>query len=207
MGESYKQNTASRGREESCRVDTTSPINQHGKMNATYKNDHENTDDHRPHIAGTLRSLASHCHTAVHRHHHRQRITLFRPQVSHRIQRRPHQMGQSHSHRTHDHPLELFGRWKRLRIRFRDRPAQRQLYTSRVGSRALSLSLPHPSHHARSHYRHRYGHIPLPALRHRSYSFVIRERTLHENVSRFSRSCENPSPSCRLRRINRSRRS
>ena len=56
-----------------------------------------------------------------------------------------------HRHRTHDHPLGLFGRWEHLRIRFRDRPAKWQLYTSRVGSRSLPLSLPNPSHHARNH--------------------------------------------------------
>jgi hypothetical protein len=177
-------------------------MNRHGKMNAAYKNAHENTNDHRPHIAGILRSLASHCHTAVHCHHHRQRITLFRPQVSHRIERHPHQMGQPHSHRTHDHPLELFGKWNRLRIRFRDRPAEPQLYTPRVDSRSLPLSLPHPSHHVRRHYCNRYGHIPLPALELvvRISSLVIRERRFTRSVSRFLRSCENPGPSCRLRR-------
>ena len=47
------------------------------------------TNDHRRHIAGALLSLADHCHTALHRHHHRERVTLFRPEVCHRIQRRP----------------------------------------------------------------------------------------------------------------------
>ena len=83
---------------ESYWIHTISPINRHGKMKRTYKNDHEDTDDHHRHIAGTLHGLASHCHAAIYRHHHRERIALFPPEVSHRIQRRPHQMGQSHSY-------------------------------------------------------------------------------------------------------------
>ena len=178
--------------QESCRVKPLlpfSPINQHAKMGLVFKNDDEDTDNHRRHIAGTLHGLAGHCHAAVHRHHHRERVTLFRPEISHCVQRRPHQMGQPHSHRTHDYPLRLFGRWERMRIRFRGRPAQRQLYTSRVGSRSLPLSLPPPSHHARSPYRHRRP----PA-------------TLTDIIDPFPRTplhtgpCESPSPSCRLRR-------
>jgi hypothetical protein len=82
--------------QESCRVKPLlpfSPINQHAKMKSANKNDYEDTDNHRRHIAGTLHSLASHCHATVHRHHYRERVTLFRPKVSHCVQRRPHQMG------------------------------------------------------------------------------------------------------------------
>ena len=82
--------------QESCRVKPLlpfSPINQHAKMGLVYKNDDEDTDNHRRHIAGALDSLAGHCHAAVHRHHQRERVTLFRPKVSHCVQRRPHQMG------------------------------------------------------------------------------------------------------------------
>ena len=54
-------------------------MNRHGKMKWTYKNDHEDTDDHHRHIAGTLHGLAGHCHAAIYRHHHRGRIALFVP--------------------------------------------------------------------------------------------------------------------------------
>ena len=151
-------------RQESFRVDTTFPLSPHSKIQLPYENNYENMDHHRRLIAGTLHSLANHRHAAVHRHHHRYRVTLFRPEVSHRVQRSPHQMEQPHSHRTHDHPYGLFRRRNGLRIRFRNRPAKRQLYTSRVGSRSLPLPLPHPSHHARNHYRNRCSYVPLPAL-------------------------------------------
>lgn len=110
-------------------------------------------------------------------------------------------MGKSHTHRTHDHPLRLFGRWERLCIRFRGRPAKREFYTSRVGSWSLPLPLPNPSNHARCHNRNRYGHVPLPALEpvvrtsppHSPTKYASRT-TLHVSL----RPCENPSPSCRL---------
>jgi hypothetical protein len=106
-------------------------------------------------------------------------------------------MGKSHAHRTHDHSLGLFGGWERLRIRFRGRPAKRELYTSRVGSWSLPLSLPNPSNHARCRNRNRYGHVPLPALEpvvRTSPTKYASRTTLHVSL----RPCENPSPSCRL---------
>jgi hypothetical protein len=124
-------------------------------MTSRHRNGYEDTDDHRRIISRTLHNLASHCHAAIPRHHHRERVTLLHPEVSHRIQRRPHPMGQPHSHRTHNYTLGLLGKWERMRIRFRDRPTERQLYTPRVGTRSLPLSLPHPSHHAWGPYRHR----------------------------------------------------
>ena len=65
-----------------------------------------------------------------------------------------------------DHTIthcRLSARGKHLRLRFRNRPAKRQLYTFGVGSRPIPLSLPHPSHHVRRRDRHRFVH-PLPAL-------------------------------------------
>jgi hypothetical protein len=117
--------------------------------------DHENTDDHRHLLAWALHSLANRRDATLHLHHHRWRGALFRPEISHRIQRSRHQMGKPHCHRTHDYPPGLSGRWEPLRIRLRDYPAERELYTSRVGSRSLPLSLPNPPHHARNRYRER----------------------------------------------------
>jgi hypothetical protein len=117
--------------------------------------DDEITDDHCHLLTGALHSLANRRHAALHLHHHRWRVTLFRPEIGHRIQRSPHQMGKPHCYRTHDYPPGLSGRWERLRIRLRDHPAERQLYTSRLGSRSLPLSLSNPPHHARNCYRQR----------------------------------------------------
>jgi hypothetical protein len=118
--------------------------------------DHENTDNHCHLIAWTLHSLANRCYTVIIRHHHRWRITLFRPEICHCLQWSPYQMGKPYRHRTHDYPSGLSGRWEHhLRIRLRDRPAERQLYTSRIGSRSIPLFVPNPPHHARNHYRQR----------------------------------------------------
>ena len=137
---------------------TTSSIDQVVKWaeirSRCMRND-ENAGDHCHLNAWTLHSLAHRCYAAFYRHHHRWWITLFRPEICHCIQWSPHQMGEPHRHRTHDYPSGLSGGWEPLCIRLRNRPAERQLYTSRIGSRSLPLSVPNPPHHARNHYRQR----------------------------------------------------
>ena len=155
-----------------------------------YGHDYENTDDRSLLVAWTPHSLANRCHATLHRHHHRWRGTLFRPKICHRIQWNPHQRGKPHRHRTYDYSSGLSRSWEHLCIRLRNRPAQRKLYTSRIGSRSLPLSVPYPPDHARNRYR---------------------ERRLNTFAALAARSnqapCENPGPSCRLRRSITSHRS
>ena len=54
----------------------------------------------------------------------------------------PDQMGQPHGHRSYDHACGLYRRWERLRIRLRNRQAERQLYACGIASGPLPLSLP-----------------------------------------------------------------
>lgn len=74
---------------------------------SAYDTRHLQTSLYR-HAAGDgIDGLADIGDSALYGHHHRQRIALLRSEISYRVHWCTDQMGESHTHGTHDHARRL----------------------------------------------------------------------------------------------------